>query len=37
MEENGLSMFIPFVAAALIIGIVVATAVLTWAFIFASG
>lgn len=37
MEDNELSMFIPFVAAALVIGIVVVMAVITWAFIFATG
>jgi hypothetical protein len=37
MEDNELSMFMPIVAAVIVIGIVVVTAVLTWAFIFAAG
>ncbi len=37
MEDNELSMFMPIVAAVIIIGVVIVTAVLTWAFIFAAG
>jgi hypothetical protein len=37
MEDNDLSMFMPIVAAAIVVGIVVVTAVLTWAFIFSAG
>jgi hypothetical protein len=37
MEDNELSMFMPIIAAAIVIGIVVAMAVITWVFIFAAG
>ena len=37
MEDNELSMFMPIIAAAIVVGIVVAMAVITWVFIFATG